>query len=212
MNEAKLYKTNVKKPPPIHTAPARQLCPVCGKVSYSRSGEHPQCALARADAATRQARTAKRPVSGTTAAVQQAPPLQPESSKMQGSQSDVAITRQINQKLSARGFRAPYQVTVKTANGDVTLTGVVRYSHQKVSAVGAASGVSGVRTVRDRLTIKAVDKRVQPPQGSMSQAQKADEPGAEEVGKSLQRAIDKPLPPKGHQPRPSAEAVGAAAE
>jgi rubredoxin len=30
-------------------APPRRLCPVCGAVSYSREGIHPQCAERRAD-------------------------------------------------------------------------------------------------------------------------------------------------------------------
>jgi len=34
---------------PAHAAPPR-LCPVCGTVSYSRQGIHPQCAEHQADA------------------------------------------------------------------------------------------------------------------------------------------------------------------
>ena len=40
-----------KKPAPLlltHAAPPR-LCPVCGVVSYSREGIHPQCARREAD-------------------------------------------------------------------------------------------------------------------------------------------------------------------
>jgi len=40
-----------KKPELIYFPAIRNLCPVCGKASYSRSGEHPQCSQARADAA-----------------------------------------------------------------------------------------------------------------------------------------------------------------
>jgi len=41
-----------KKPLPLLLvdAPPRRLCPVCGVVSYSREGVHPQCAERRADA------------------------------------------------------------------------------------------------------------------------------------------------------------------
>jgi hypothetical protein len=41
-----------KKPVPLLLvdAPPRRLCPVCGVVSYSREGIHPQCAERRADA------------------------------------------------------------------------------------------------------------------------------------------------------------------
>jgi hypothetical protein len=47
-----------KKPVIILSSRPREVCPVCGKVSYSRTGEHPQCAVARADASTRAARKA----------------------------------------------------------------------------------------------------------------------------------------------------------
>jgi hypothetical protein len=41
-----------KKPVPLllFHVPPRRLCPVCGAVSYSREGIHPQCAERRADA------------------------------------------------------------------------------------------------------------------------------------------------------------------
>ena len=40
-----------KKPELIYFPAVRNFCPVCGKVSYSLSGEHPQCAMVRFDAA-----------------------------------------------------------------------------------------------------------------------------------------------------------------
>jgi hypothetical protein len=39
-----------KKPEIIYFPAVRRFCPVCGKVAYSLSGEHPQCAMKRADA------------------------------------------------------------------------------------------------------------------------------------------------------------------
>ena len=47
-----------RKPIPIHATLARGLCPVCGKASYSLTGTHPQCAVAHADAISREARKA----------------------------------------------------------------------------------------------------------------------------------------------------------
>jgi endogenous inhibitor of DNA gyrase (YacG/DUF329 family) len=47
-----------KKPIILRPASPRRLCPICGKASYSASGTHPQCSLARADAKTREARKA----------------------------------------------------------------------------------------------------------------------------------------------------------
>ena len=42
-----------KKPEVIYFPAVRRFCPVCGKVAYSLSGEHPQCAMKRADAVAR---------------------------------------------------------------------------------------------------------------------------------------------------------------
>jgi hypothetical protein len=39
-----------KKPAIIYFPAVRKFCPVCGIVSYSLSGEHPQCAVRRSDA------------------------------------------------------------------------------------------------------------------------------------------------------------------
>jgi hypothetical protein len=46
---------SIRKPKPeqIYFPRIQKLCPVCGKPSYSLSGEHPQCAIARSDAVTR---------------------------------------------------------------------------------------------------------------------------------------------------------------
>jgi predicted RNA-binding Zn-ribbon protein involved in translation (DUF1610 family) len=43
-----------KKPIAILETRARNNCPVCGKPSYSATGTHPQCAMARADALSRE--------------------------------------------------------------------------------------------------------------------------------------------------------------
>jgi hypothetical protein len=42
-----------KKPELVYFPAVQRFCPVCGKVSYSLSGEHPQCSVARGDAAFR---------------------------------------------------------------------------------------------------------------------------------------------------------------
>ena len=40
---------NQKKPFPLNPSPLRKRCPVCGEVSYSQGGMHPQCAVQLAD-------------------------------------------------------------------------------------------------------------------------------------------------------------------
>jgi endogenous inhibitor of DNA gyrase (YacG/DUF329 family) len=47
-----------KKPIVIGPTQVRGTCPVCGKPSYSSTGTHPQCAVARADAISRADRKA----------------------------------------------------------------------------------------------------------------------------------------------------------
>ncbi len=47
-----------RKPALVPTILPRGLCPVCHKPSYSLTGTHPQCAVARADAISRAARKA----------------------------------------------------------------------------------------------------------------------------------------------------------
>jgi hypothetical protein len=42
-----------KKPGPLYRESPGQLCPVCGKKSYSRCGIHPQCAVKQADASSK---------------------------------------------------------------------------------------------------------------------------------------------------------------
>jgi hypothetical protein len=45
-----------KKPIVLKFPQAQGNCPVCGKPSYSRAGTHPQCAIAQADALSRDER------------------------------------------------------------------------------------------------------------------------------------------------------------
>ncbi len=41
---------STKKPPPLgNGSPARKRCPVCGEISYSQAGIHPQCNQVRSE-------------------------------------------------------------------------------------------------------------------------------------------------------------------
>jgi osmotically-inducible protein OsmY len=71
---------------------------------------------------------------------------------------DKSITRQVQSKLAGRGLNAPCRIVVDTVKGEVTLSGSVQYLQQKANAVQAANGISGVRRVVDRLTVKAAVK------------------------------------------------------
>jgi hypothetical protein len=48
-----------KKPTPVIQDVSNRICPICGKVSYSRDGIHPQCAMVQADAPRAQQLKAK---------------------------------------------------------------------------------------------------------------------------------------------------------
>jgi hypothetical protein len=42
-------KMSIIKPIIVIPGPDRNLCPICGKATYSRGGIHPQCAMEQAD-------------------------------------------------------------------------------------------------------------------------------------------------------------------
>jgi osmotically-inducible protein OsmY len=71
---------------------------------------------------------------------------------------DKTINRQVQAKIAGRGLGSPCRIAVLTLKGEVTLTGSVQYAQQKITAVQAANGVSGVKRVVDRLVVKAVAK------------------------------------------------------
>jgi osmotically-inducible protein OsmY len=68
---------------------------------------------------------------------------------------DKTITRQVEGRIAGRGLKSPCRITVATIKGEVTLSGTVQHTQQKSTAVQAATGISGVRRVVDRLTVKA---------------------------------------------------------
>ena len=72
---------------------------------------------------------------------------------------DDRITQTVTNKLASRGFASPCRLTVQTANGQVTLSGIVQYAHQKAAAVSAVSGMMGVRRVIDQMTVKPAANR-----------------------------------------------------
>ena len=72
---------------------------------------------------------------------------------------DQRVTQQVVNKLACRGLGSQCHVSVRIANGEVTLSGSVVYAHQKGAAVKAATGVAGVRRVVDHLTVTPLVKR-----------------------------------------------------
>ena len=72
---------------------------------------------------------------------------------------DDRITQQSTTNSHRAGFASPCRLAVQTANGQVTLSGIVQYAHQKGAAVSAISGMTGVRRVIDQMTVKPAANR-----------------------------------------------------
>jgi len=68
--------------------------------------------------------------------------------------TDDRITQTVKNKLASRGFSSPCCLTVQTSNGQVTLSGMVQYAHQKSAALSAIRGLEGVRRVIDQMMVK----------------------------------------------------------
>jgi osmotically-inducible protein OsmY len=75
------------------------------------------------------------------------------------SNADGKLVQLVNGKLSMRGFRAPCNITVTSSRSEITLTGTVPQSHQKISAAQIAQGISGVKRVNNQLVVKAVERQ-----------------------------------------------------
>jgi osmotically-inducible protein OsmY len=68
-------------------------------------------------------------------------------------QTDPGITTAVKTKLAADDTVKAYQIDVDTANGVVTLTGIVEAPAAKEQAVKLARGTDGVKDVVDRITV-----------------------------------------------------------
>ncbi|HUY68652.1 MAG TPA: BON domain-containing protein [Alphaproteobacteria bacterium] len=66
---------------------------------------------------------------------------------------DAAITTKVKGAIVADPMLKISQITVHTAHGAVRLSGTVDSAAQKDEAVKDANGVSGVKTVIDRLSV-----------------------------------------------------------
>jgi hyperosmotically inducible protein len=71
------------------------------------------------------------------------------------SQTDPGITTAVKAKLAADDTVKAYQIDVDTANGVVTLSGIVEVRAAKEQAVVIARGTDGVKDVVDHITVNA---------------------------------------------------------
>jgi osmotically-inducible protein OsmY len=66
---------------------------------------------------------------------------------------DHAISQKVSQQLASRGMRPPCRIGVVTSKGNVSLSGMIQYEHQRRSAVQAARAVGGVQGVSENLQV-----------------------------------------------------------
>jgi hypothetical protein len=67
--------------------------------------------------------------------------------------SDAALVKAVNQKLSRGGGGSQSRVTATVQRGTVTLTGRLQYDAQRAPLTKAVASVAGVRRVVDQLTV-----------------------------------------------------------
>jgi hyperosmotically inducible protein len=67
---------------------------------------------------------------------------------------DSTITTKVKAKLFVDDQLSGFAISVKTFEGEVTLTGAVKSAEQKEQATDIAQSVSGVRSVNNLLKIK----------------------------------------------------------
>jgi len=97
---------------------------------------------------------------------------------------DAMLTTAANNALAASAT-VPEEVEASAKNGDVTLTGMVRYRRDRAAAEAAVSGLTGVRSIKDaievgfdvdpadvnRLVMQALERHKEPQDSSHIDAQ-----------------------------------------
>ena len=94
--------------------------------------------------------------------------------------SDATISRNATQHLASTGLRSPCHIQVQTRNGEITLSGIVQYDHQRNAAVQAVRNIEGVKRVIENLKVMPAPKGEYkpPPPRQATAAPPAAEPQA----------------------------------
>lgn len=121
--------------------------------------------------------------------------------------SDPGITTAVKSKLAADDTVKAYQIDVDTAEGVVTLTGVVEHDAAKQRAVQLARETDGVTSVNDRLTVDPYATTGARTREAGSDAAAATSGAGESASDKAGDAADK----IGEAARATGEAVGQAA-
>lgn len=103
-------------------------------------------------------------------------------------QTDPGITTAVKTKLAADDTVKAYQIDVDTANGVVTLTGVVEVPAAKEQAVVIARGTDGVKDVVDHITVNAA--AATPLEHFGENIKDAARTAGEKIGEGTEKAVD----------------------
>ena len=71
---------------------------------------------------------------------------------------DKTLLKNVTQKLVRTGTGSNSHVTATVRSGDVTLTGTIRYEHERRPILRIVSAVAGVRRVIDQLRVEQKKK------------------------------------------------------
>ena len=66
---------------------------------------------------------------------------------------DKTLLKRVAQKLARSGAGSQTRVTAIVRSGDVTLTGTLRYEHERPAIIRSTRGISGVRRVIDQMRV-----------------------------------------------------------
>ena len=72
---------------------------------------------------------------------------------------DKTLLKQVIQKLARSGNSSQSHVTATVRSGDLTLTGILKYEHERRFIVKSISSIGGIRRVIDQMRV-APKKRI----------------------------------------------------
>lgn len=124
--------------------------------------------------------------------------------------TDATISRNATQHLASTGLRSPCHIQVATRNGEVTLSGIVQYDHQRNAAVQAVRNIEGVKRVIENLKVMPAPKReykppppskptAAPPAAEPQPATSGDADAAAPSAPSAETVTSVASPPPAHQ-------------
>ena len=103
-------------------------------------------------------------------------------------QTDAGITTAVKTKLAADDTVKAYQIDVDTANGVVTLTGIVEVPAAREKAVTITRGTDGVKDVVDHISVNAAAATT--PSSIGNDVKDATKTAGEKISNGTERVVD----------------------